>query len=323
MTEDSRQDVQEMAGPDGPEADGPPSLDYVSNCARPVIRRVTAAFHPGGEATVYATKLPADGLRRPWRWGGQAARDRAVLQRAGLLGEQARVTRAGQDSEVARVRVSRTKSCIRRYVAGYGLGANLVTLTFAVDVTMEEAKEAVRTFLHSYWRTPFAYVWVIELTKAGRPHVHLVCRRRWAHAELTRRWSHGHVWQAWNRSRTQSGAAGYVTKYVTKEAAEGRKLVWGRSYRRFPDPKPQVETFDDYMTAYRRVAARLGNSVVVLDTSPHCVVIFTCRSRQLPSYTNSFRKAVQCSSEPLSSSSPLQPVTVSPSPPASRSPSPT
>jgi hypothetical protein len=118
---------------------------------------------------------------------------------------------------------------------GIAYRAAFITLTYAPDVNWQALH--IRDLLSHYrkWclrrRIEFRYVWVMELTKAGRPHYHIVAflpkgytpplpdKQGW--------WPHGKTQAKWARS-----PVGYIAKYASKgnegrgELPKGARL-WG------------------------------------------------------------------------------------------------
>ena len=113
--------------------------------------------------------------------------------------------------------------------------AAMITLTYAPDVDWQPWQ--IRDLLTHYrkWcmrrQVEFRYVWVLELTKAGRPHYHIVA---WLPPGITPPkpdkqgwWPHGKTRAEWARS-----PVGYIAKYASKssdgrgELPKGARL-WG------------------------------------------------------------------------------------------------
>lgn len=109
-------------------------------------------------------------------------------------------------------------------VGGRRYKAAMVTLTYAPEVEWLAGQitafvRAVRAYL-ARRRLACRFVWVLELTKAGRPHYHVLF---WLPKGLTlpkpdRRgwWPHGSTRIEWARS-----PVGYLAKYTSKGADEG------------------------------------------------------------------------------------------------------
>ena len=95
----------------------------------------------------------------------------------------------------------------------------MLTLTYAPEITWEPEQigglvRCVRAYL-ARRGVPFRFVWVMELTKAGRPHYHMII---WLPRGLTLPkpdkqgwWPYGSTRIEWARS-----PVGYITKYASK-----------------------------------------------------------------------------------------------------------
>jgi len=95
----------------------------------------------------------------------------------------------------------------------------MVTMTYAPSAEWEPGHitQAVRSFRSWANRRSFqpAYLWVMELTQAGKPHYHMLARipRSERLPKMDRRgwWIHG-----WTRTERARCAVGYLAKYVSK-----------------------------------------------------------------------------------------------------------
>jgi hypothetical protein len=95
----------------------------------------------------------------------------------------------------------------------------MLTLTYRPDVLWDprHISECLRKARQWLKRRHIAcrYVWVLEMTKAGKPHYHVVVWLPWPHKlpKLDQKnwWPHGMTRMEWARC-----AVGYVSKYVSK-----------------------------------------------------------------------------------------------------------
>lgn len=95
----------------------------------------------------------------------------------------------------------------------------MLTMTYAESV--EWTREHIPTFFHRVrmWCArrgiECAYVWVMELTKRGRPHYHVLFRLPHGHylpkADTCGWWTYGST-----RTEQARGAVGYIAKYASK-----------------------------------------------------------------------------------------------------------
>lgn len=109
----------------------------------------------------------------------------------------------------------------------------MVTLTYAPDV--QPAPRQVSATMKSFrdWckarRIPCRYLWVLEPTKAGRPHYHVLVQipQRSTLPQFDRKgwWRHG-----FTRTERAVRAVGYVAKYASKAAG---RVVGGASLRTY------------------------------------------------------------------------------------------
>jgi len=133
--------------------------------------------------------------------------------------------------------VSRLQRMRRRVLTGARLHvsqvqrwrAAMLTLTYRADVAWDgrHVSECLRNVRQWLKRRGVAcrYVWVLETTKAGKPHYHVVI---WLplgvkipKLDLAGWWPHGMTRMEWARC-----AVGYISKYVSK-GQEGVKLPFG------------------------------------------------------------------------------------------------
>ena len=111
------------------------------------------------------------------------------------------------------------------------------TLTYADDVTIEESKKDICKFvkqLRKIYSTEFKYLYVLELTKRGRPHYHMlvdiVADFTDLHSYeryLADIWSHGFV--DVQMITNSKGAGHYISKYFTKEPIDTSCKLYGYS----------------------------------------------------------------------------------------------
>lgn len=130
----------------------------------------------------------------------------------------------------------------QRAMSGLRVGGNLkfVTLT-----SSSEAMEAGRDIRQS-WRVLLqrlrrrslcsGYVKVMEYTKAGLPHLHLVIRGPWlSQSWLSQQWAEIHLSPIVDVRRVQrkDGAASYLAKYMGKSSAARYSWSWDWVWRGF------------------------------------------------------------------------------------------
>lgn len=144
---------------------------------------------------------------------------------AGLVSTSTSVPRVDFDPRVGRL--SRMRRSILTTAAahaedldGYRRRAAMVTFTYAPGFEwsprhLSEYVRRVRKWQLRRTRAPLRYVWVLELTKAGVPHYHMVV---WLPRGLTLpkpdkagHWPHGSTRIEWARR-----AVSYLAKYVSK-----------------------------------------------------------------------------------------------------------
>lgn len=116
---------------------------------------------------------------------------------------------------------------LHRDEAGASIIVLMITLTYRPDV--EWRPEHISSCLTA-WREELGvqrlrYVWVLELTKAGRPHYHVVIwlpsDRRLRMPDRSGAWPHG-----MSRTEVARNPVGYLVKYATK-GTDGGKLPRG------------------------------------------------------------------------------------------------
>lgn len=111
------------------------------------------------------------------------------------------------------------------------------TLTYADDVTIEESKKDVCKFvkqLRQSHSTEFKYLYVVELTKRGRPHFHMlvdiIADLSDIHSYeqyMASIWGHGFI--DVQQITNSKGAGHYISKYFTKEPIDTSCKLYGYS----------------------------------------------------------------------------------------------
>lgn len=125
---------------------------------------------------------------------------------------------------------------------GKALMPLFLTLTFKEDITADLARQQCKLFFRRFaqWRKKFdgqtnKYVWVMEFTKRGRPHFHVLVFNLPFVTNgfdiLTSLWDNGHIlFKAVNKGFS-SKMAQYMAKYMSKsKKPEGLELEKSRSY---------------------------------------------------------------------------------------------
>ena len=113
----------------------------------------------------------------------------------------------------------------------------MLTLTYADDVSIEQSKKDVCKFvkqLRQAHSPEFKYLYVVELTKRGRPHFHMLVDIIADFTDLhsyerylAEIWSHGFVdVQIITNSK---GAGHYISKYFTKDPIDTHYKLYGYS----------------------------------------------------------------------------------------------
>ena len=113
----------------------------------------------------------------------------------------------------------------------------MLTLTYADDVTIEDSKKDVCKFvkqLRKMHPTEFKYLYVVELTKRGRPHFHMlvdiITDLSDIHSYeqyLASIWGHGFI--DVQRITNSKGAGHYISKYFTKDPVDTSCKLYGYS----------------------------------------------------------------------------------------------
>lgn len=111
--------------------------------------------------------------------------------------------------------------------------AAMLTLTYRPDVEWDgrHVSECLRNIRQWLRRRSIAcrYVWVLETTKAGKPHYHVVIWLplgvKLPKLDVVGWWSHGMTRMEWARC-----AVGYVSKYVSKGQEDAKLPAGARMY---------------------------------------------------------------------------------------------
>lgn len=158
--------------------------------------------------------------------------------------------------------VTTAANLIEEMNAGGRYRALFVTLTYRPDA--QPRQKQCREFLNHVrmWararRASVRYVWTLELTKAGRPHYHLVI---WVPVSLRMPRPDSSGWWPWGMSQVQvaRNAVGYLISYIKKARADDLPRGWRifgcggltdlerrtKRYRLLPRYVRDAFTFDD------------------------------------------------------------------------------
>lgn len=112
----------------------------------------------------------------------------------------------------------------------------MLTLTYADDVTIEQSKKDICRFIKQLRQVypQFIYLYVVELTKRGRPHFHMLVD--WTEnmddmkeysRHLAKIWGHGFIYC--KEVTHKRGASHYLSKYFTKEPIDTSCKLYGYS----------------------------------------------------------------------------------------------
>ena len=110
------------------------------------------------------------------------------------------------------------------------------TLTYANDVSIEDSKKDVCKFVKQLRQIyqQFKYLYVVELTKRGRPHFHMLVDVAVDLSDLhsyeqylASIWSHGFI--DVQRITNSKGVGHYISKYFTKEPVDTSCKLYGYS----------------------------------------------------------------------------------------------
>lgn len=111
-----------------------------------------------------------------------------------------------------------------------------ITLTYAEDITIEHSKDDICRFIKKLRQIypQFRYLYVIELTKRGRPHFHVLVDYDISTTDmkeyeryLAEIWSHGFT--KVKQITNSKGAGHYISKYLTKEPIDTSCKLYGYS----------------------------------------------------------------------------------------------
>lgn len=121
-----------------------------------------------------------------------------------------------------------------------------ITLTYAEDITIEESKKDICRFIKKLRQIvcndlypQFRYLYVIELTKRGRPHFHVLVDFQLVDYDISTTdmkeyerylaeiWSHGFT--KVKQITNSKGAGHYISKYLTKEPIDTSCKLYGYS----------------------------------------------------------------------------------------------
>lgn len=112
----------------------------------------------------------------------------------------------------------------------------MLTLTYADDTTVAESKKDICSFIKRLRQVypQFKYLYVLELTKRGRPHYHMLVDAVVDFTDLhsyerylAEIWSHGFIdVQLITNSK---GAGHYISKYFTKDPIDTHYKLYGYS----------------------------------------------------------------------------------------------
>lgn len=110
------------------------------------------------------------------------------------------------------------------------------TLTYANDVSIEDSKRDICKFVKQLRQVypQFKYLYVVELTKRGRPHFHMLVDIITDYTDihnyeqyLASIWGHGFT--DVQRITNSKGAGHYISKYFTKEPVDTSCKLYGYS----------------------------------------------------------------------------------------------
>ena len=112
----------------------------------------------------------------------------------------------------------------------------MLTLTYREDVSIEQSKKDVCKFAKQLRQIyqQFKYLYVVELTKRGRPHFHMLVDVAVDLSDLhsyeqylASIWSHGFI--DVQRITNSKGVGHYISKYFTKEPVDTSYKLYGYS----------------------------------------------------------------------------------------------
>lgn len=136
----------------------------------------------------------------------------------------------------------RRKRCFQRSMSGLAVGGNMKLLTLTTsEESWEAGKDIHRSFRALVMRLRrrkliSGYLRVVEYTKAGLPHLHVIVR-----GPYLAQWWMSQMWQEIHLSRIvdiravgrKSGAAAYLSKYLGKDSSSRYSWSWDWVWRGF------------------------------------------------------------------------------------------
>jgi len=127
----------------------------------------------------------------------------------------------------------RARNELRRLaLSNFSNKSKFITLTFKDDMTdIAESNKFFKAFARKLRKiqTDFKYIAVIEFTKAGRIHYHMLCNLKYVPAKkIEEAWGQGFI--KINRIDHVDNIGAYVIKYMTKEAVDAR-LIGKKMYQ--------------------------------------------------------------------------------------------
>ncbi|MFE3898753.1 MULTISPECIES: Rep protein [unclassified Priestia] len=148
----------------------------------------------------------------------------------------------------------RARNTIRRLaLANFNNNSKFITLTFGDHITdIEQANKYFKAFIRKMTRKQngFKYLAVIEFTKIGRIHYHMLCNMDYMKAkDIETMWGQGFI--KINRITHVDNIGAYVVKYMTKDDADER-LIGKKMYQRsrgMDEPKELVGAQAEYIMA--------------------------------------------------------------------------
>jgi len=127
----------------------------------------------------------------------------------------------------------RARNELRRLaLSNFSNKSKFITLTFKEDMKdIAESYKLFKAFTRKLRKNQkdFKYIAVIEFTKAGRIHYHMLCNLKYVPAnEIEKAWGQGFI--KINRIDHVDNIGAYVIKYMTKEDADTR-LIGKKMYQ--------------------------------------------------------------------------------------------
>lgn len=148
----------------------------------------------------------------------------------------------------------RARNTIRRLaLSNFSNKSKFITLTFGDHITdIKQANKYFTAFVKKMKKKQkeFKYLAVIEFTKAGRIHYHMLCNMDYMKAkDIETMWGQGFI--KINRITHVDNIGAYVVKYMTKDDADER-LIGKKMYQRsrgMDEPKELVGAQAEYIMA--------------------------------------------------------------------------